>query len=156
VARFAALGADMLKRVSGTSLDVGVELDALAALPSQECDALVGRAGGGEPVSAVAALKAAAQAEQPTMSDEKSEPPQPAGPAEEPAAPKLANPSDDEPQAADLHGSVDDDDLFSDYFVELERGIAALQKAWLRAPVEARAAFLSWVASGWRSPADRP
>ena len=106
-------------------------------------------------VSAAEALKAAAQVEKPTPSDEKSDPPQPDGPAEAPAAPKPADPSDDEPQAADLHGSVDDDDLFSDYFVELERGIAALQKAWLHAPAEARGYFLAWVASGWRPPQGR-
>ena len=122
---------------------------------SQERDALVARAGGGEQVSAAEALKAAAQVEKPTPSDEKSDPPQPDGPAEAPAAPKPADPSDDEPQAADLHGSVDDDDLFSDYFVELERGIAALQKAWLHAPAEARGYFLAWVASGWRPPQGR-
>ena len=80
----------MLKRVSGTSLDLGVELDALAALPSQERDALVGRAGGGEQVSAVAALKAAVQAEQPAPAGEKSELPQPAGAGEDPVRQNVA------------------------------------------------------------------
>jgi hypothetical protein len=151
VARCAALGADLLKRVSGTSLDLGVELDALAALPSQERDALVDRAAGGEQVSAAEALKAAAQAEQPAPAGEKSEPPQPAGQDEEPAAPKPADPAHDEPPADD-HGSVDNDDRFADFFDDLDRGFEALQQAWLRAPIDARCYFLSWLASGWRSP----
>lgn len=42
----------ILKRVAGTSLDKGVELDALAALPSDERDEIVSRAEKGERVSA--------------------------------------------------------------------------------------------------------
>jgi hypothetical protein len=33
-----------------------------------------------------------------------------------------------------------------------ELGFEALKRAWLRAPVGAREYFLSWLASGWRSP----
>ena len=154
-ARFAALGADMLKRVARTSLDLGVELDALAALPSHERDALVGRAAGGEQVSALAAIKAAAQAEQPAPAGEKSEPPQPGGQDEEPAAPAPDAPAQDEPPAADPHGGNDDDDPFADLFAETDRAIAALKRAWLRAPDDARGHFLSWVAAGWRPPQGR-
>ena len=154
VARYAALGPELLKRVSGTSLDLGVELDALAALPSHERDALVGRAAGGEPVSAAEALMAAAQAEQPAQAGEKSEPPQPAGQDAEPSAPEPDEPAQDEPPAAGPHTDPEDDP-FADYFVEIDRGLETLKQAWLRAPTEAREYFLAWVASGWRSPEDR-
>ncbi|MEP6587171.1 MAG: ParB N-terminal domain-containing protein [Polaromonas sp.] len=51
VARADALGDD-LPRVTGTSLDKGVELDALAKLPELERSALIDRAEAGEKVSA--------------------------------------------------------------------------------------------------------
>lgn len=51
IARAEALG-DTLDRVTGTSLDKGVELDALAKLPAPEREVLVARAQAGEAVSA--------------------------------------------------------------------------------------------------------
>lgn len=50
-ARGEALG-DELEAIAGTSLDKGVELDALAKLPEQERKSLVQRAKSGEAVSA--------------------------------------------------------------------------------------------------------
>ena len=54
VARADALGDDLV-RVTGTSLDKGVELDALAKLPEPERQALIERAVAGEKVTARAA-----------------------------------------------------------------------------------------------------
>lgn len=51
IARARDLGND-LKRVTGTSLDSGVELDALRRLPTEEREALIARAAAGEKVSA--------------------------------------------------------------------------------------------------------
>jgi len=51
-ARGVALGDEVLAAVKGTSLDKGVELDALKALPPAERAPLVERARAGEPVSA--------------------------------------------------------------------------------------------------------
>ena len=51
IARAEALG-DTLDRVTGTSLDKGVELDALAKLPEPEREVLIARAQAGEAVSA--------------------------------------------------------------------------------------------------------
>ena len=49
---------DRLNRINGTSLDTGVEMDALAKLPEEEQEALVARAETGEKVSAKAELAA--------------------------------------------------------------------------------------------------
>jgi ParB family chromosome partitioning protein len=61
---------DRLNRINGTSLDKGVEMDALAKLPEEEQEALVVRAAAGEIVSAKAELAA-------KKSRAKSEPPAP-------------------------------------------------------------------------------
>jgi ParB-like chromosome segregation protein Spo0J len=58
-ARFETLGSDILKRTLGTSLDKGVQLDALAKLPEAERENLVKRAAGGAAVSATQALREA-------------------------------------------------------------------------------------------------
>lgn len=52
LARAEALGDTMLDRITGTSLDKGVELDALAKMPAPEREVLVHRAEAGEAVSA--------------------------------------------------------------------------------------------------------
>jgi hypothetical protein len=52
IARAEQLGDDTLARVAGTSLDKGVELDALAKLPPEQRAAVVERAAAGEKVSA--------------------------------------------------------------------------------------------------------
>lgn len=52
LARAEALGDDALQKVTGTSLDKGVELDALAKLDAPERDDLIERAAAGEDVSA--------------------------------------------------------------------------------------------------------
>lgn len=52
LARAEALGETMLDRITGTSLDKGVELDALAKMPEPEREVLVHRAEAGEAVSA--------------------------------------------------------------------------------------------------------
>jgi len=48
LARGKALGHDTLGKVAGTSLDTGVELDALAKLPKAQRDSVVDRAAAGE------------------------------------------------------------------------------------------------------------
>jgi ParB family chromosome partitioning protein len=50
--RAKALGTD-LERIAGTTLDKGAELDALAAMPAPERQAIISRAASGEKVSAV-------------------------------------------------------------------------------------------------------
>jgi ParB family chromosome partitioning protein len=55
-ARGAALGDDLVD-IAGTSLDKGVELDALAKTPEDERKALIERAKAGEKVSARAARR---------------------------------------------------------------------------------------------------
>lgn len=69
-ARGEKLGADLLDRIAGTSLDKGAELDALAALPTEQREDLVTRAVAGEAVSARPRapddLPDAASAEDPT------------------------------------------------------------------------------------------
>jgi ParB family transcriptional regulator, chromosome partitioning protein len=57
-ARGQAIKAENLDKIAGTSLDKGVELDALAKMPAVERDELIDRAAKGEKVSARAALKA--------------------------------------------------------------------------------------------------
>ena len=52
VARAEALG-DVIERVSGTSLERGVELDALVKLSEADCEALIDRTSAGERVSAI-------------------------------------------------------------------------------------------------------
>jgi ParB family transcriptional regulator, chromosome partitioning protein len=52
VRRSAKIGSENLERLAGTSLDKGVELDALADLPAQQQDALIERAAKGENVTA--------------------------------------------------------------------------------------------------------
>lgn len=56
-ARGAALGED-LERIAGTSLDKGVELDALAKLPKEEREAIIEKAVAGEKISARTKRKA--------------------------------------------------------------------------------------------------
>jgi ParB family chromosome partitioning protein len=55
--RFETLGSAVLKKVVGTSLDKGAQLDALAQLPEAEREDLVNRASGGETVSARQVLR---------------------------------------------------------------------------------------------------
>jgi ParB family chromosome partitioning protein len=57
-ARGQAINTENLDKIVGTSLDKGVELDALAKIPAVERDELIDRAAKGEKVSARAALKA--------------------------------------------------------------------------------------------------
>jgi hypothetical protein len=61
-ARGETLGQETLAKIAHTSLDKGVELDALADLPVGERDTLVDRAAAGEAVSAQAAPNAAPSA----------------------------------------------------------------------------------------------
>lgn len=56
VSRAQILGSDALERIKGTSLDRGVEIDALASLPTGERGPLIERAASGEGVSAVAVV----------------------------------------------------------------------------------------------------
>jgi ParB-like chromosome segregation protein Spo0J len=65
--RFETLGGPLLAKVVGTSLDTGVELNALMKLPHAEREDLAGRAGAGE---AVTARKSRSKAER----EEKQEP----------------------------------------------------------------------------------
>jgi ParB family chromosome partitioning protein len=168
VARSAALGPETLKRVSGTSLDRGTELDSLAELPPQVRDDLVERAAGGERVSATATLEAATA--EPAPAAERTTQPEPGGPAEaEPAAALPADPTQDEPPAKGLPpadgqapepmsaptaagGSAE---TAADYCGEAEAALAALQRAWLGASVHGRSLFLSWLAAGWATPNQR-
>jgi len=55
--RGAAIGAEGLKRLKGTSLDKGEELDALAKLPAKQREALIDQAAAGKKVSAKAEEK---------------------------------------------------------------------------------------------------
>jgi hypothetical protein len=55
--RFETLGSAILRRTLGTSLDKGVQLDALAKLPEQERESLLKRAAHGAPVSAIQELR---------------------------------------------------------------------------------------------------
>jgi ParB/RepB/Spo0J family partition protein len=58
-ARGRAIKLENIDKIVGTSLDKGIELDALARLPGKRRDELIGRAANGEDVSARAALRAA-------------------------------------------------------------------------------------------------
>jgi hypothetical protein len=139
VARAAALGPDLLRRLSGTSLDRGTELDALAALPPEARDELVERATAGKQVSAAAALKKSARANS-AQPAEKTQPAKPIGPT---AAAKQEEPDWDlEPCFQDPDDDIDD-------------ALEKLQRDWLRSPARARALFLNWLATGWTSPEDR-
>ena len=60
LARAEALGDD-LERIAGTSLDKGVELDALKAMPEPERKELIDRAAAGEKVSARISQKSDAE-----------------------------------------------------------------------------------------------
>ena len=68
VKRYNDLGPAVLKSIVGTSLDAGVELDALAQLPEQVRAELVQRATAGEEVSAKDELRKAQRAPRPTKS----------------------------------------------------------------------------------------
>jgi hypothetical protein len=57
VRRSEKIGPRQLDRITGTSLDKGIELDALATLPAQQQSALIERAANGEVVTARKALR---------------------------------------------------------------------------------------------------
>lgn len=57
ISRAEALGEETLKDVQGTSLDKGVELDALSKLPQEERQEIVNDAKAGKPVSARSSVK---------------------------------------------------------------------------------------------------
>jgi ParB family chromosome partitioning protein len=135
VARAAALGVEQLKRIVGTCLDHGIQLDALAALSPQIRDQLVERAVAGEQVSATAAVKKVGRAKPAPVAD--SEPPKPIYPID------------------CVEIEFDLDGPFDNHVDEHPGTLETLKKAWLQAPALVREQFLAWLASsGATSPED--
>ena len=126
VKRAAENGRTDLARITGTSLDLGAELDALPLLPPATRDALIEQAVAGIDVSAVQARKE----QQPSV-----ESPDTSSPAEN---------SDAAAQDAKSTERVDDNDF----------GLSALQEAWLGASDPARAAFLVWIEEAKQRPTE--
>jgi hypothetical protein len=121
VARARALGPELLQRVTGTSLDSGVELDALAALTPKTREVLVDRAARGEQVSASERKKAKAR-----------------------NSSRLQECRQDPVGDPDAAGQVAST---TDCPRETEAALAALKSAWLRASTQARGLFMTWLAS---------
>jgi ParB-like chromosome segregation protein Spo0J len=121
VARARALGPELLQRIAGTSLDSGVELDALAALAPKRREELIDRAARGEQVSA-SERKTAKE----PLSSRQSE--------------RRQEPVEDPDDAASVASTAD-----CPY--EVEAALAALKSAWLRASTQARGLFMTWLAS---------
>jgi hypothetical protein len=135
VARATALGVDLLKRIVGTCLDLGTELDALAKLTPAARDKLIERAATGKVVSAAAVLKKSAQVKS-TSAAGKTEPEKSVGVAEETKLVEIEwdlRPLHDNPidRHADENGGA----------------LKALQDAWLQAPASVKKLFLAWLAS---------
>jgi ParB-like nuclease domain len=131
-----SIGPDDLRRLARTSLDCGVEIEALARLAPEARKSLIEMAAAGKNVSARASA-AATQAKTTKVAAEV-----PAAPQPEPVL------------AADLQGdgSGKPDDPQAPYFESdcetVSEEIDALKVAWRRASATSRAAFLAWVSNG--------
>ena len=144
VARAATLGPDLLKRLAGTSLDRGTELDALAALPLEARDELVERAVAGKQVSAAATLKKSVRASLAPATEKIDEPAK----SPDPIATGEPEKPDMDLEARSPHSP---DDRAGDTCDTLTK----LQQDWLGATVHARVLFLNWVVAGWTGSEDR-